>query len=164
MEFCIYSTIDGEIVMNGTCEDADIHYQPFDSFQGIYTGLANPATQKIDLETLLPVDKSEDEMLLYKYNLVKDSLPNFNNINNLSDTELDGLIADYYFGQVDTAEWRIENYAVLRSAAYPDEKSEKTDAEVKIGSGIPEYVEEGELQLKKYYEDCIDVKIRFPKE
>lgn len=69
----------------------------------------------------------------------------------------------FYAGDTITVQqWRIDNYSMLRDWAYPKLK-EKSDADVKLLSKIPEMVEVGQLQLDAYVQDCLNVKTRFPK-
>jgi len=73
------------------------------------------------------------------------------------------IVSTNYFGPSTTAsQWRLENYIILRKLSYPD-PMQKNDAEVKIGSGIPALVSEGEIQLAAYIQDCLNTKTRFPK-
>lgn len=105
---------------------------------------------------------SDDDRLSEKYELVQFRLPN-SIISSMTDAEIDSAIDSFYYGHVDVDAWKLENYSFLREIFYPD-AMEKADAEVKINSGIESFASEGELQLSKYIEDCINVKIRFPKE
>lgn len=53
-------------------------------------------------------------------------------------------------------------YQELRLRAYPDYR-EYLDAQVKINSGSPELVAEGEAQQQAYIQACLEVKKRYPK-
>lgn len=74
------------------------------------------------------------------------------------------IAGSFYFGSATTAtEWRLENYNLLRGWAYPS-VTEYNDAQVKLNSGVPELALEGQIQLDRYIQDCLAVKLRFPKE
>lgn len=55
------------------------------------------------------------------------------------------------------------SYQELRAEAYPDFK-EYLDAMVKINSDNEILIAEGQTQLQKYYDDCLVVKNKYPKE
>lgn len=55
------------------------------------------------------------------------------------------------------------NYREKRMAEYPDPR-EYLDAMVKINSGNEEMAKNGEQQLQKYYELCLAIKQKYPKE
>ena len=70
------------------------------------------------------------------------------------------LDSAFYQGPPTTfAQWRIDNYAILRKWSYP-EIGELADAQLKIRNNEPE----GETQLADYDAVCWAVKLRFPKE
>jgi hypothetical protein len=60
------------------------------------------------------------------------------------------------------SDWRLENYAQLRSWSYP-EYTEFLDAQVKINSGDIILQGEGKYQLDYYFANCLNAKIKFPK-
>ena len=84
----------------------------------------------------------------------------------LPDTELNIIIQSYLDDNPtetqDVTQWRIENYSELRRWAYPL-AFDLTDAMVKIENGNSEEQLEGHAQRIKYYDDCYDLKQRFPK-
>lgn len=53
-------------------------------------------------------------------------------------------------------------YVELRAMSYPP-KEEYLDAQVKLNSGNPELIAEGQEQLQDYYNACLAVKTRYPK-
>ena len=85
-----------------------------------------------------------------------------------TDTELNLVIQEflsgpYYFSEATTvAQWRLDNYAKLRQWGYPP-MGDFNDIQVKINSGIPELLSEGQAALEEYVQDCLNVKTRFPK-
>ena len=82
---------------------------------------------------------------------------NFANIKHTVETYLQEI------GYEGTAlQWARENYALLRSLVYPH-YSEYLDAQVKLLSGDKNLSQEGQAQLDKYVQDCLAVKVRFPK-
>lgn len=54
------------------------------------------------------------------------------------------------------------DYQELRRQSYPDYR-EFLDAQVKINSGNPELVAEGQAQQLAYIQACLDVKDKYPK-
>lgn len=163
-DYSIYKTSTGEILRTGECPEDDIDNQIHTTDESVYYGHIDQRTHKIDTSTLLPVEKTEEEQAEYNFQLLDaQALPVFTDINSITDIELNARISSFYYGQVDVDVWKIDNYAVLRKASYP-QLAEKADAEVKIASGIEALIAEGELQLESYNEDCLNVKTRFPKE
>ena len=82
-------------------------------------------------------------------------------LNQIIQAYLDG---PYYRGKPTTVNiWRQENYKDLRRWAYP-EITIFNDAMVKINSGDSTMIAEGNVQLSQYYNDCLAVKTKFPKE
>ena len=85
-----------------------------------------------------------------------------------SNTELNNTVQKYldcklYQGESTTVQqWRLNNYKQLRRWAYP-KVAEYNDAQVKLNSGIPELEQQGQEQLDQYIQDCLDIKIKFPK-
>jgi hypothetical protein len=160
--FSIYNLLTKEITSKIVCSKEMVELQTQED-EGYIIGYEDPLTHRInDTEDgfiELSDTEKEDQLYLKREN----TKPTLLDVS-LSDTELNEVIEDYFLNRVDAETWRKSNYSYLREKAYPDETEYKTDAEIKIGSGIPEYVEAGELQLQQYYEDCINVKIRFPKE
>lgn len=53
-------------------------------------------------------------------------------------------------------------YKIQRMTAYPD-FSEYLDAQVKLNSGNPELVADGEAQQQAYIQACLEVKAKYPK-
>lgn len=83
-----------------------------------------------------------------------------------SDNILDDVISRtdaVLFGSKTVEQYRIDNYATLRSLAYPPQE-DMLDAQAKLSSSDPTIQAEGQAQLNKYYADCLAVKERFPKE
>ena len=87
----------------------------------------------------------------------------------VTDAELDLVIQEfltgpYYFGEpVTVAQWRLDHYVILRQWAYPP-LGDFNDIQVKLNSGIPELVSEGQAALEEYVQNCLNIKTRFPKE
>lgn len=54
------------------------------------------------------------------------------------------------------------SYAEKRASEYP-KYAEYLDAQVKINSENPELISQGQMQLDKYFADCLDVKNKYPK-
>ena len=83
-----------------------------------------------------------------------------NVLNNFINNYLNGR---YYNGEpITVQQWRLDNYKQLRKWAYP-KIEEYNDAQVKLNSGISELEQQGQEQLNKYIQDCLDIKTRFPK-
>lgn len=57
---------------------------------------------------------------------------------------------------------QFNNYITKRIAEYPDYR-EFLDAQVKINSGDAELVAEGQQQLEKYTQSCLEIKNKYPK-
>lgn len=160
--FCVYNNTNGNIIRSGYCDSDSLSIQVNNEEEAIYQGLVDPNSQTIDLISGEPVNRSEEEQSAYNYSILDSEV--FPKISStMTDTEIDTEIDSFYYGHVDVDAWKLENYSFLREIFYPD-LEEKADAEVKINSGIEAFVNEGESQLQQYIEDCLSVKIRFPKE
>lgn len=55
------------------------------------------------------------------------------------------------------------SYSRLRRNSYPPIE-DYLDAQVKINSGVPSLIKEGKEQLLRYFDNCLDVKEKYPKE
>lgn len=160
-EITVFNKETAEIIRHVRCQPDTMEHQ-VNAKEGYVLGHYDKMTYKIDPVDMVAILLSEEEQAdtLYEtrvklgFNLGDKSL---------TDEALNTQVYDFFLGKKNVAVWRVENYSRLRAFFYP-ETAEKTDAEVKIGSGIDEYVAEGNLQLQQYYSDCIDVKIRFAKE
>ena len=69
----------------------------------------------------------------------------------------DKIISVYTEGYVEP------DYREKRASEYPDFR-EYLDAMVKINSGSEELIAEGKTQLQNYYDLCLEVKAKYPKE
>lgn len=81
------------------------------------------------------------------------------------DTALNIIIQghiDSFNIQTTVAQWRLDNYSELRRWAYPN-PVDLSDSVIKMESGDPTLVTEGEAQRAQYVSDCLNVKTRFPK-
>jgi len=127
--------------------------------RNVYIGEADPALHKIiDGQR---VDKTQEE--IDTYTLSQQSMKRPFISGSETDEELNQKITDHFNGLINPAEYRVENYPWIREKFYP-KLEEKADADVKINSGIPELVTIGQQQLSVYAQDCLNVKIKFPKE
>lgn len=82
-----------------------------------------------------------------------------------TDEELNIIIQDFineWSEEMTVEEWRLANYSDLRRWAYPD-YTIYLDAIVKINCNIQDIQLNGQEQLDQYYQDCMAVKERFPK-
>jgi len=158
MEYTIYNKNTGTIIKTVSCSPNQIEIQYDDSIEEHIEGTFDKVTQKIINEKA--VSKDINDINIYKYNEIKDEYPIINK--SLTDVELDTLIDEFFYGQVDVEEWKLNNYSVLRKKFYPD-IFEYLDAKVKINSKDNIIKEEGNLQLKKYYDDCNLIKGKYKK-
>jgi hypothetical protein len=79
-----------------------------------------------------------------------------------NDEPIDEIIIED-FNPESVEQWKLDNYAMLRMWTYPG-YAEYLDAEVKLNSGDTNLEIEGQYQLDKYIADCLNVKLRFPKQ
>lgn len=163
VEFAVYSTTTGEILRTGQCLKDDTEAQVIEDDTDMYIGSVDEETQKIDLTTLEPTDKTDYELVNYRYQQVKFQIPPLSDINGIDDNTLNIRIEDFFLNQVNATTWRIENYIVLRKAAYSS-LSERADAAVKISSEDADLILEGQEQLAILNAHDLAVKERFPKE
>lgn len=106
-------------------------------------------------------EKSESELLREVYHSRIGTIPD-GIFNTMSDEDLDIIIDEYFMGNIDVTQWRVDNYVPLREIFYPP-YVDYLDAQVKINCGVPEIIVEGETELTMYYQRCYEIKIRFPK-
>ena len=77
------------------------------------------------------------------------------------DTELNIVITEHIFPEMDVDAWRIANSSDLRRWAYPP-TNEFEDANAKLQSKDPATVVAGQSQLKAYSDKRFAVELRFP--
>jgi hypothetical protein len=167
VNYAIYDKSTGEILSTGICPEDLVKLQATQEHTAVYIGAVSQADQKIDLTTQEPTDKTDDEVIDYRYRQVRFQTPDLYDINDIDDAALNERIEVFYFGQVTATTWRTENYKALRKAAYSN-ISDRADAAVKIKRGTKtgnaELVAEGESQLDALDDHDWAVKERFPKE
>jgi len=161
--FIIYDTTSGEILSTGCCPTSLITKQQLPPGTAILEDTANPETQYIDVETRSILNRSDDDQAIWNYNKVKNKIPALSDVNDIDDDALNVRIESFFYNQVNVSDWRIENYAVLRLAAY-SVLSDRADAAVKIASGDEELSAAGVEQLNNINAHDLSVKVRFPKE
>lgn len=154
----------GNILKSGVCGENDLKDQIDDpaTQEAFFVDTHEPfddLTHRFDLEKKQLVEFPEQEKLLKQYEQVKNFKPPF--VGTETDTEIDQKILDFYYGQVDSATWKKDNYAYLRKCFYPDQ-SEFIDAEVKLSTSDSKLVVKGSTQKQTYVDACLAVKARFP--
>jgi len=159
MDYTIYSKDTGIILKNIECPESMIDVQYNALTHGHLEGTFDKATQKIIDEEV--VSKTQIEQTDYLFTKVENTIPIINN--SLTDAELDTFLDSYFIGRMDIKQWKIDHYKILRQKHYPSFE-DFVDAYVKINSQIPEWVKQGQNQMDRYTENCLDVKIRFKKE
>jgi hypothetical protein len=114
MDYTVYNKIDGEIINNVECNPDQIEIQ-YDSIVSAYIeGTYDRITQKIIGG--IAVNKTQEEYDVYQYNLVEGTIPPITK--GLTDAELDIIINDYFHGQEDIIQWKLDNYSILRKRNY----------------------------------------------
>ncbi|WP_035242135.1 hypothetical protein [Desulfobacter vibrioformis] len=161
--FIIYSTESGEILSTGLCPPSLIAKQELKPGTAITEGIATPATQYIDIDTGKILTKSDLNQAIWNYNKIKNKKPDLSDINDIDDPTLNARIEAFFYNQISAPAWRVENYTVLRRAAYSS-LSDRADAATKIASGDEVLSAEGVEQLNNINAHDIAVKTRFPKE
>ena len=146
------------VLRHGSCNDGSFNAQAQED-ETVIEGQIDDINQKVVDKKV--VDKTQTELDDYKFKLVENMLPDEIDLN-WNDGELDTYLNNYYIQRIDIVQWRIDNYRYLRKMWYP-KIEEYTDAQVKLNSGIPELIQQGQEQLNKYIQDCLDIKTRFPK-
>ena len=156
--YTVYNKSTGEIIKTVICPANSISIQYDNQVETHIKGDYDRTIYKIVDD--VPVQQTELEKDIYQYNLIKNELPPINR--GLTDTEIDNQLNDFFHGQEDIQVWKLNNYRFLRKCYYPPIE-EYNDAQVKLNSGIPELIQQGQEQLNKYIQDCLDIKTRFPK-
>lgn len=160
--FIIYSTDNGEILSTGYCPASMISKQKTMPGTEIMEDTANPETQYVDIETGTIRNRSDDDQAIWNYNKIKNKIPDLADINDIDDAALNARIEAFFYNQECASAWRIENYAVLRRAAYSS-LYDRADASAKIASDDDVISAEGVEQLNNINAHDLAVKARFPK-
>lgn len=129
----------------------------------LINGILTPAPSNMCKENTIyqnyNLDSNAEMLLADGYKPVEEKLPPDNlKLPRKYYTETEDKIISVY-----TDAYVEPNYREKRASEYPDFR-EYLDAMVKINSGSETLINEGKAQLQNYYDLCLKVKEKYPKE